>query len=53
MVLSDTDYHIKIPINNNSNDSDKIVLNYKYLSSDDGEAIGKIIIFFILNFRQD
>jgi hypothetical protein len=40
MVLSDQDYHIKIPIASKSTDEDKIQVMFKKLA-DDEEPIGK------------
>lgn len=43
MVLSDSNYQIKIPINNKATDDDKILILFKKLAgSDDEEPIGKI-----------
>ena len=42
MVLSDTNYHIKIPITSKTTDSDKIQIVFKTLAGGDSdEPIGK------------
>ena len=50
MVLSDSDYHIKIPITNKSTDQDTLSVVFKKLAGDEGEEpIGKYLLSS--NFR--